>query len=300
MKCAVLGDRGMLGSAIVRVLRRGGHTAVFTRARLGFGPDPIAAELAGVKVVFCCAAHVGGIVANLRYPAEFLRDNLRIALDAVDIATLICAKLVVFGSSCMYPLHAPQPLRENYLLTGPFESTNEPYALAKITTIKLCEAYGKQYGLKWLAPIPCNLYGPGDNYDLETCHVLPALIRRFHEAKESGADTVTLWGSGKPRREFMHVDDCAMTALRLIENGVEGVVNVGVGYDQPISDTATIVREVIGYEGRIEWDLSMPDGVPSKLLGGGFGGLGGLYRPLKDGLRETYEAYKLTLSPQVL
>ncbi len=218
--------------------------------------------------VFLAAAKVGGILANSTYPVDFLRDNLAIELAVIDAAYRHGTKKLLFlGSSCIYPKFAPQPIREEYLLTGELEPTNEPYAVAKIAGIKLCQAYREQYGEDFISVMPTNLYGPGDNFDLQTSHVLPALIRKFHEAKERGKSSVTIWGTGEPRREFLHVDDLAEACLFLMNNysGNEPI-NVGTGSDISIRELAELVSEVVGYTGEIAYDTTKPDGTPRKLL----------------------------------
>jgi len=218
--------------------------------------------------VILAAAKVGGILANDTYPADFIYDNLMMEVNIVDAAHRYKArKLLALGSTCIYPRVAPQPQKEEYLLTGPLESTNEWYAVAKIAGIKLCQAYRRQYGCSFIAAMPTNLYGPGDNFDLSNSHVLPAMIRKFHTAKEKGHSTVTLWGSGKPLREFLHVDDLADACLFLLENyDDEEIVNIGVGEDLSIGELASIVRDVVGFEGEIVYDASKPDGTPRKLV----------------------------------
>jgi GDP-L-fucose synthase len=269
----VAGHRGLVGSAIVRRLEAEGFRRILVRPRAELdltdarAVDAFFAEHAPAYV-FLAAAKVGGIVANATYPADFIRDNLAIQLNVIDAARRYgTLKLLFLGSSCVYPKHAPQPIREEYLLTGPLEPTNEPYAIAKIAGLKLCEAYRRQYGSRFIAAMPTNLYGPNDNFDLETSHVLPALIRRFHEARESGAPAVTLWGTGAPLREFLHVDDLADACLFLMRSYDDAAaVNVGWGRDIGIRELAALVARVVGYDGAIRWDTSKPDGTPRKLL----------------------------------
>jgi len=245
--------------------------------------------------VFLAAARVGGILANNTYPADFIYQNLMIEANVIESSRLYGVnKLLCLGSTCIYPKMAPQPLKEEYLLTGPLEPTNEWYAVAKIAGIKLCQAYQRQYGSKFISAMPTNLYGPEDNFDLESSHVMPALIRKFHEAKVTGAATVTVWGSGKPLREFLHVDDCADACLFLMQNYEgEGIVNIGVGEDITIARLAEIVGEVVGYEGEIVYDSSKPDGTPRKLVDvSRINGLG--WRAsigLEEGVRSTYQWY---------
>ena len=296
----VAGHRGLVGSAIVRRLRAEGFTDLVLRTRDELDLRDNGAVRAFFEAerpthVILAAAKVGGILANSRYPVDFLRDNLAIELNVIDAAHAAgVRKLLFLGSSCIYPKFAQQPIREEYLLTGALEPTNEPYAIAKIAGIKLCEAYRRQYGADFITAMPTNLYGPGDNFDLETSHVLPALIRRFHEAKLRGATSVTLWGTGSPRREFLHVDDLADACLHLMRRySADGTINVGTGEDVTIRELAELIREVVGYEGEIEFDTSMPDGTPRKLLDvSKLTGLGWKARiPLREGIQETYRWY---------
>jgi GDP-L-fucose synthase len=239
------------------------------------------------------AAKVGGILANKTFPVEFLSENMQIETNLIDAAFAArTPKLLFLGSSCIYPKLAPQPLKEEYLLTGPLEETNEPYALAKIAGLKLVQAYRRQHGLHWISAMPTNLYGPGDNFSPEGSHVLPALIRRFHEAKLSEAPSVTVWGSGKPLREFLHVDDLASACLLLMDKYDDDVaVNVGSGEEISISELAKLISEVIGYSGEIEFDSSKPDGTPRKLLENSrLSALGWTPKvSLRDGIKTTYE-----------
>jgi GDP-L-fucose synthase len=245
--------------------------------------------------VFLAAARVGGILANNSYPADFIYQNLMIEANVIESARLSGVhKLLCLGSTCIYPKMAPQPLKEEYLLTGPLEPTNEWYAVAKIAGIKLCQAYQRQYGSKFISAMPTNLYGPEDNFDLESSHVMPALIRKFHEARVANAPTVTVWGSGRPLREFLHVDDCASACLFLMQNYEgEDIVNIGVGEDITIARLAEIVGEVVGYEGEIVYDSSKPDGTPRKLVDvtriNGLGWCASI--GLEDGVRSTYQWY---------
>ena len=269
----VAGHRGLVGSAIVRRIRQetGALLVLRTRAELDLTDrarvDAFFAEHRPTHV-YLAAARVGGILANSTYPADFIRENLLIQTHVIDAAyrhgTL---KLLFLGSSCIYPKLAPQPMREEHLLTGPLEPTNDAYAIAKIAGIKMCEAYQRQYGFDAISLMPTNLYGPGDNFDLQSSHVLPALIRKFHDARMSGASTVTLWGTGTPRREFLHVDDLADAAVFLMQRySGEGIVNVGTGTDVTILELAHIIAGVVGFTGRIVCDPSKPDGTPRKLL----------------------------------
>jgi GDP-L-fucose synthase len=249
------------------------------------------------EYVFLAAARVGGIHANNTYPADFLRDNLQIQTNVIDSAYRSGTKKLLFlGSSCIYPKFAPQPIREDYLLTGALEPTNEWYAIAKIAGLKMCQAYRRQYGFNAISAMPTNLYGPGDNFDLENSHVLPALIRKFHEAKINGAPAVTVWGTGTPRREFMHVDDLASACLFLMSHyDGEELVNIGWGTDVSISELANTVAKVVGFTGRLEFDTSRPDGTPRKLLDTSrLSALGWVPKiGLVDGLRSTYDWYQL-------
>ena len=269
----VAGHRGLVGAALVRRLKEKGYRnlIVATSKELDLR-DQASVEVFYQKTrpqyVFVAAARVGGILANDTYPAEFLYDNLMIEANLIHGAYLNgVEKLLFLGSTCIYPRLAPQPLKEEYLLTGSLEETNEWYAVAKIAGIKLCQAYHKQYGCRFISAMPTNLYGPGDNFDLRTSHVLPALIRKFHEAKIRGDSSVTIWGTGKPRREFLHVDDCADACDHLM-NVYEGpdIINIGTGEDITIQDLALLIKSVVGYEGRIDNDASKPDGTPRKLV----------------------------------
>ncbi|WP_326596870.1 GDP-L-fucose synthase [Streptomyces brevispora] len=268
----VAGHRGLVGSAVVRRLTAEGHEAI-TRGRDHLDlrdAERTAAFLRDARpdAVVLAAAKVGGIMANSTYPVQFLEDNLRIQLSVTAGAHAAgIERLLFLGSSCIYPKRAPQPIPESALLTGPLEPTNEAYALAKIAGIVQIQSYRRQYGASYISAMPTNLYGPGDNFDLETSHVLPALIRRFHEARRSGAPAVTLWGSGSPRREFLHVDDLAAACVLLLEryDGDEPV-NVGSGADLTIRELASTVSDVTSYQGIVEWDTAKPDGTPRKLL----------------------------------
>jgi GDP-L-fucose synthase len=246
--------------------------------------------------VLMAAARVGGILANSRQPVEFLRDNLQIQLNVLGAAAETgVMRLLFLGSSCIYPKHAPQPMKEEHLLTGPLEPTNEPYAIAKIAGIKLCQAYARQHGCDFISVMPTNLYGPGDNFDLETSHVLPALLRKFHEAAAEGRPEVEIWGSGEPRREFMHVDDLADACLFLMRHPEPpDLLNVGVGKDISIRELADLIREVVGYRGRLTFDASKPDGTPRKLLDvSRLTALGWTARtPLREGVASTYLWYR--------
>ena len=272
-KIYVAGHRGLVGSAIVRRLEAEGFGNIITRtsAELDLREQGAVREFFEAEkpeYVILAAAKVGGILANDSYPAEFIYDNLMMEANVIDAAWRNgVKKLLALGSTCIYPKMAPQPLKEEYLLTGPLEPTNEWYAVAKIAGIKLCQAYRRQYGADFISAMPTNLYGPGDNFDLEKSHVMPAMIRKFHEAKVRGDRTVTLWGTGKPLREFLHVDDMADACVFLMKNySGEEIVNIGVGEDLSIRELAEKVRRVVGFEGEIVWDASKPDGTPRKLV----------------------------------
>lgn len=272
-KIYVAGHRGMVGSAILRKLKQEGfeNIVVSTSDKLDLRNQQQVADFFSKEkpdYVFLAAAKVGGIVANNTYRAEFLYDNLMIQSNVIHQAYVNGAtKLMFLGSSCIYPKMAPQPLKEDYLLTGPLEETNEPYAIAKITGIKMCDAYRAQYGCNFISVMPTNLYGPNDNYDLQKSHVLPALLRKFHEAKLNGDPTVAVWGSGTPLREFLHANDLADACFFLMQNYNEpGLVNIGVGEDISIKDLANLVKKITGFQGEIVWDTSKPDGTPRKLM----------------------------------
>jgi GDP-L-fucose synthase len=272
-KIYVAGHRGMVGSALVRRLTQEGFTNLVTRtsSELDLRSQQAVAEFFAQEkpdFVILAAAKVGGIQANNIYRAEFLYDNLMIESNVIHQAYLNdVQKLLFLGSSCIYPKLAPQPLREDALLTGELENTNEPYAIAKIAGIKLCDAYRSQYGCNYISAMPTNLYGPHDNYDLKNSHVLPALLRKFHEAKETGAPEVEVWGTGTPRREFLHVNDLADACYWLLENYNEpGLVNIGTGIDLSIRELAEMVQRIVGYEGSIRFNADYPDGTPRKLM----------------------------------
>ncbi|HEX2847990.1 MAG TPA: GDP-L-fucose synthase [Chitinophagaceae bacterium] len=272
-KVYIAGHRGMVGSAIHRKLKQEGfnNIVVSTSDKLDLrDQDQVAKFFAAEKpdYVFLAAAKVGGIVANNTYRAEFIYDNIMIQSNVIHQSYLNgVTKLMFLGSSCIYPKMAPQPLKEEYMLTGPLEETNEPYAIAKIAGIKMCDAYRSQYGCNYISVMPTNLYGPNDNYDLQKSHVLPALLRKFHEAKLSGDPVVTVWGSGKPLREFLHADDLAEACYFLMQHYNEpGLVNIGVGEDISIADLAALVKKITGFNGEIVLDSSKPDGTPRKLM----------------------------------
>ena len=299
-KIYIAGHRGLVGSAIVRRLRREGFENLVVRTREEMDLADQAAvyrffEEERPQHVFFAAAKVGGILANSTYPADFIRDNLAVELNVIEAAYRTGAeKLLFLGSSCIYPKLAPQPIREEYLLTGALEPTNEWYAVAKIAGIKLCQAYNQQYGTRFISAMPTNLYGPGDNFDLQSSHVLPALLRKFHEAKEQGSPEVVVWGSGTPRREFLHVDDLADACAFLMQRYESSeIINVGVGEDVSIRELAELVRDVVGYAGELVFDRTKPDGTPRKLLDvSRLNDLGWRARiGLREGVEETYRWY---------
>ena len=272
-KIYVAGHGGLVGSAIVRKLRSLGcrNLLVRTSGELDLRNQGKVEEFFSQEkpeYVFQAAAKVGGIMANSNYPAEFIYDNLMIQTNIIHNSWKYGVKKLLFlGSSCIYPRLAPQPMKEECLLTGELEPTNEAYAIAKITGIKTCQAYNSQYGTRYISVMPTNLYGPNDNFDLETSHVLPAMIRKFHDAKVKKSPEVVLWGTGSPRREFLHVDDLADACVFLMDSyDGEGIVNIGTGKDLTIRELAETVKEIVGYEGRVVWDNTKPDGTPRKLL----------------------------------
>ena len=297
----VAGHRGLVGSAICRSLRSQGFTNLVLRTRAELDLRNQAAvqhffQESRPEFVFLAAAKVGGILANSTYPADFLRDNLDIQTNVINAAYRAGVKKLEFlGSSCIYPKLAPQPIREEYMLTGELEPTNEWYAIAKIAGIKMAQAYTKQFGFNAISLMPTNLYGPGDNFDLESSHVLPAMLRKFHDAKTTQAVEVVLWGSGAPRREFLHVDDLAEAAVFLMRHYDDPqIVNVGSGEEVTIRELAEMVQQITGYQGRIAFDLSKPDGTPRKLLDTSrISALGWKpMRTLRPGIESTYEWYK--------
>lgn len=302
----IAGHRGLVGSAITRRLRHEGATNLILRTHAELDlidQHAVDAFFAREKPehVFLAAAKVGGILANDTYPAEFLRDNLAIQTNVIHSAWKHgVRKLCFLGSSCIYPKLAPQPLREASLLTGPLEPTNAWYAIAKIAGIKMCQAYRRQYGFDAISLMPTNLYGPGDNFDPQNSHVLPALIRKFHEAKQRGEREVVIWGTGTPRREFLHADDLADAAVFLMRRySDEQFINVGVGADLTIRELAELVAQVVGYDGMITTDPSKPDGTPRKLLDvSRLQALGWRHRiALRDGIAETYASFRAASDP---
>jgi len=302
-KIYVAGHRGMVGSAMIRKLSAAGYENLVTRSSAALdlrNQDAVAGffETEQPDYVFLAAAKVGGIVANNTWRADFLYDNLMIESNIIHQAYKAGVKKLLFlGSSCIYPKLAPQPLKEEYLLSGLLEPTNEPYAIAKIAGIKLCEAYRDQYGCNFISVMPTNLYGFNDNYDLQSSHVLPALLRKFHEATEQSAPQVVIWGTGSPLREFMHADDLADACLFLMKNyNGRSPVNVGVGEDISIIQLAELIKELVGYKGRIVLDATKPDGTPRKILDvSKLHALGWRHKiTLKEGLRAIYEDFKTT------
>ena len=333
-KIYIAGHRGLVGSAILRQLGEAGYTNIITRSH---GELDLTEQFAvreffnneKPEYVFLCAAKVGGILANKTYPAEFIHRNVAIQANVIHESYKSAVRRLLFlGSSCIYPRECPQPMKEEYLLTGSLEQTNRPYAVAKIAGIEMCWAYNRQYKTQYLAIMPTNLYGPGDNYDLENSHVLPALIRKMHEAKLSGAESASIWGSGKPMREFLYSDDLGDAALFLMDlpekkftpllgaesaelspqsNGLTAasitpqfsppLINIGVGKEISIKELAELVRHVVGYTGKLAWDSTKPDGTPRKLLDvDKITELGWTYRTsLKDGIRKVYEKFQQSL-----
>jgi len=293
----IAGHRGLVGSAIHRELQRQGYSTILTRTHNELDLcDEIAVDTffsqEKPEFVFLAAAKVGGILANNSYPADFIRDNLIIQTNVIESSRNAGVKRLLFlGSSCIYPKLCPQPIKEEYLLTGALEPTNEFYAIAKIAGIKMCQAYHRQHGFNAISLTPTNLYGPGDNFDLNSSHVMPALIRKFHEAKVSKAKEVVMWGTGTPKREFLHVDDLASASVHLMQTYNEPeIVNVGTGEDVTIRELADLVKDVVGFTGEIVQDLTKPDGTPRKLLDvGKLHGLGWKHRiELKAGVESTY------------
>ena len=296
----IAGHRGLAGGAILRELQQAGYSQLVTQTRAETDlrdREAVRRFFAEARptMVVLAAAKVGGIQANNDFPVEFLLENLRIQNNVIEAAhDHDVRKLLFLGSSCIYPKFAPQPIKESSLLTGALEPTNEPYAIAKIAGIRLCQSYAREYGRDYISAMPTNLYGPGDNFDLQNSHVLPALLRKIHEAKTSGADHVAVWGTGTPKREFLHVSDLASACRFLIEHyDSPEVINVGYGEDVTIRELAELICEVVGFAGRIEFDADKPDGTPRKLMDvSRLQALG--WKPrvtLRDGIRETYEWY---------
>jgi GDP-L-fucose synthase len=313
----IAGHRGLAGSAILKRLQVAGYRNLITRTHAELDLIDESATQAFFEsdkpeYVFLAAAKVGGIVANNTFPAEFIQQNLAIQTNVIHQAWRAGVKRLLFlGSSCIYPRECPQPMREDYLLTGPLESTNRPYAIAKIAGIEMCSAYNRQYGTQFLAAMPTNLYGAGDNYDLNTSHVLPALIRKMHEAKQAGEDEVIVWGTGKPRREFLYSDDMADACVKLMTladadfdkliSDYPPLINVGCGVDLTIRELAQAIAKVVGFDGALRFDTSKPDGTPRKLLDvGRLFALG--WRPridIEKGIQLAYQAYRETTSAQL-
>ncbi len=312
-KILIAGPSGLVGSALVRRLEKDGYTNLLTPARSELDLMDSNAVAGWFREnlpdhVFLAAAKVGGILANNTYPAEFIHQNLVIQNNLIHQSRVHnVQKLLFLGSSCIYPKHCPQPMKEEYLMTGPLEPTNSPYAVAKIAGIEMCRAYNRQYGTKFIPVMPTNLYGPNDNFDLQTSHVLPALIRKFHEAKQAGTDTVTVWGTGSPKREFLHVDDLADACCFLMNTDFpekeyqnNPLYNIGTGTDISIRELAGLIRDITGFQGQIEFDTSKPDGTPRKLLDvSRMQNLG--WKPgisLETGIHHTYDWYKTKISCQ--
>ena len=300
-KIYLAGHGGLVGSAIHRKLQANGHQRILTRSRQELDltrQDQVEAffQQEQPEYVVLAAAKVGGILANREFPADFIRDNLLVQTLPIEAARQAgVRKLLFLGSSCIYPKLAKQPIAEDQLLTGPLEPTNEPYAVAKIAGIKTVQAYRRQYGFNGICLMPTNLYGPGDNFGLETSHVLPALIRKFHDAKESGASEVTVWGTGRPRREFLHADDLADAAVFLLEHyDSPEIINVGCGQDHSIRELAELIQQIVGFQGRLVFDASKPDGTPRKLLDTSrLESLG--WKPrigLREGIEQTYRWFR--------
>lgn len=300
-KIYVAGHTGLVGSALIRLLTRKGYSNIVTRtsSELDLRDQNLVAEFFNderPRYVFLAAAKVGGIMANQTYPAEFIFDNLSIQNNIIHSAYQSgVEKFLFLGSSCIYPKNAPQPIKEDYLMTGFLEPTNAPYAMAKIAGITMCQAYHRQYGCKFISVMPTNLYGPGDNYNLQNAHVLPALIRKFHEAKIHNNSTVTIWGTGKPRREFLHVDDAAMACYFLMQKYESPeIINIGSGIDYTIREMAHLIKKITGYHGLLLFDETKPDGTPRKLLDvAKIQSLGWQYGiELENGLTTTYANFQ--------
>lgn len=300
MRIFVAGHRGLVGSALVRRLEAAGRHDLLLRTRQQLDLTDSAAvdaffESERPDQVYLAAARVGGILANKTYPADFLRENLAIEINVIEAAYRYgVQKLLFLGSSCVYPKHAPQPIREEYLLSGPLEPTNRAYAIAKIAGLELCRSFHEQYGSRFISVMPTNLYGPNDDFDLDSSHVLPALIRKFHEAKLAGSNEVVVWGSGTPKREFLHVDDLADACVFLMDRFDDAQpINIGTGEDISIADLSKLIAEVVGFEGDVVYDRSKPDGTPRKLLDvSRLHALGWTHRiGLREGIELTYKWY---------
>ena len=296
-KIYIAGHTGLVGSAITRNLQKNGYNNLVFRTleKLDLTNQNATAEFFGKEkpeYIFLAAAKVGGIKANDDFPAEFIHQNLAIELNIIHNAYLSGAKKLLFlGSSCIYPRDCPQPIKEEYFMTGPLEKTNDAYATAKIAGIKMCQSYNRQYGTKYISLMPTNLYGPNDNFDLKSSHVLPALVRKFHEAKIENKSEATMWGTGKPKREFLHVDDLADACVFLMNTYENSeIVNIGTGEDVEIIELANLIKDIVGFEGEIKKDLSKPDGTPRKLLDvSKLHNLGWKHKiPLKEGVKRTY------------
>lgn len=304
-KIYVAGHRGLVGSAIVRNLKKRGYKNLLLRSRKELDLlDQRAVENFFKKkrpeYVFLAAAKVGGIMANKTYPADFIYENIVVESNIIHSSYKYGVKKLLFlGSVCIYPKFAPTPVKEEYLLTGSLEPTNEPYALAKIAGINMCQSYNRQYGTNFISVMPTNLYGPNDNFDLNNSHVLPALMRKFHEAKEKGLKEVVVWGTGKARREFMHVDDLADACVFLMNKYNQSeIINIGLGSDQTIKESANIIERIVGFKGKIVWDTSKPDGTPKRRLDvKKIHALGWKHKVnLEDGLKSTYEWFRKNLN----
>jgi len=307
-KIFIAGHRGMVGSAIIRRLQKDGFTNIVTRSskELNLINQQAVAdffEAEKPEFVFLAAAKVGGIIANNTYRAEFIYENMMIQTNVIHASYLNNVKKLLFlGSSCIYPKMAPQPLKEEYLLTGVLEPTNEPYAIAKIAGIKMCDAYRSQYGCNFISVMPTNLYGPNDNYDLNNSHVLPALIRKFHTAKVRSLPSVEIWGTGSPMREFLHVDDLADACFFLMQNYNEpGLINIGVGEDITIKDLAILVKKIVKYEGELKFDSTKPDGTPRKLMDvSKLHSFGWSHKiNLEEGIASVYESVKNVFNSEI-
>lgn len=304
-KIYVAGHKGLVGSAILRALQKQGYNNLIYRSSSELDLRKLDDvyrffEQEKIDYVFLAAAKVGGISANNDFPADFIRDNLLIQTNVIDAAHFNgVQKLLFLGSTCIYPKFAPQPLKEEYLLTGELEPTNEPYAIAKIAGIKMCESYNRQYGSRFISAMPTNMYGPNDNFDLKSSHVLPALVRKIHEAKENNSPTVEIWGTGTPKREFLHADDLADACLFLMDNYEDNqIVNVGVGEDIAIKDLALMIKNIVGYEGDLVFNSSVPDGTPRKLVDttkiNALGWKASI--PLEEGIRAVYADFRNTVA----